>query len=98
MWHGISAYLLFVLLISLVWHAFSRRYVFSTVGAAALCSMLNLIHEAWLVDWQVNLGWGPPMFIVGWLLALPISALAGLPWLIYRSRREPSRNMRTISH
>ena len=44
-------------------------------------------HEAWLADWQVNIGWGPPMFVVGAILALPVCALAGLPFLGLRRLR-----------
>jgi len=38
-----------------------------------------------IVDWQVNIGWGPPMLIIGSLLVLPMSFVAGLPWLAFRS-------------
>ena len=87
MWHGVLEFLLFALLVASALHAISRRYVLCTIGGAVLCSVLNLVHEAWLADWQVNLAWGPPMFFVGAFLALPVCALAGIPWLVLRLRR-----------
>ncbi len=87
MWHGVSEYLLFVTMVALALHAVSGRYVACTVGGAAACSILNLVHEAWLANWQVNLGFGPPMFVAGTLLALPVCALAGLPIMGLRRLR-----------
>jgi hypothetical protein len=86
-WQGVPEYLLVVALVALFLHAMSGRYVACTVGGAAACSVLNLVHEAWLANWRVNLGWGPPMFVVGAVLALPVCALAGLPFLGLRRRR-----------
>ncbi len=88
MWHGVSEYLLFVALVSLALHSVSGKYVACTLGGAAACSILNLAHEAWLANWQINPGWGPPMFVVGAMLALPVSALAGLPLLGLRHLRK----------
>jgi hypothetical protein len=87
-WHGVSEFLLLALIVGAVLHALNRRYVLCTFGSAALCSMLNLVHEAWVANWQVNLGWGPPMFVIGALLALPICAVAGIPWLALRRWRK----------
>lgn len=84
MWYGVTEFLLCALFIGTIWHAFCRHYALCTFGGSALCSILNLVHEAWLVNWQVNVGWGPPMFVVGTLLALPVCALAGIPWLALR--------------
>jgi hypothetical protein len=83
-WHGVSEYLLFVAMAATAFHALSRRYLACTLGGAALCSVGNLVHEAWLADWQINIGWGPPMFMVGLFLAMPVCAVAGLPWLALR--------------
>lgn len=88
MWHGVPEYLLFATLVAFVLHAVSRRYVVCSLGGAAACSVLNLVHEAWLADWQVNPGWGPPMFLAGAVLALPVCCLAGLPFLGLRRLRK----------
>jgi hypothetical protein len=81
MWHGVPEYLLFVAVIALVLHAVSGQYLACTIGGAVACSILNLVHEAWIAGWQVNPGWAPPMFIVGVLLALPVCGVVGLPFL-----------------
>jgi hypothetical protein len=95
MWHGVGEYLLFATLVGLAVHAVSGRYTACTFVGAACCAVGNLVHEAWLVNWQVNIGWGPPMFVVGVLLALPVCALAGLPWLATRRlRRRPTKRCR----
>jgi len=87
MWHGVAEYLLFTTLVALGLHSVSGRYAACTAGGAAACSILNLIHEAWLSDWRVNIGWVPPMFIIGVVLALPVSALVGLPFVCRRRLR-----------
>jgi len=90
MWHGVGEYLLLVALVAFISHAIIRSYAACIFGVAALCSILNLLHEAWTANWQVNIGWGPPMFIVGFAMALPVCALVGFPWLALRRWR--SRN------
>jgi hypothetical protein len=84
MWWGVPEYLLFVAAIALALHAVSRNYLVSTIGGAAACSVLNLAHEAWLTGWRVNPGWAIPMFVVGLMLALPVSGSVGLPFLAIR--------------
>lgn len=91
MWHGVAEHLLFVVLVAFALHAVSDRFLVCAVGGAAVCSVLNLVHEAWLADWQVNLGWGSPMFVIGALLALPFCLLAGPPILGLRHRRSRKR-------
>lgn len=85
MWYGIEEYLLFALGLAVVAHALSRSYLLGAFGGAAACSMLNLVHEAWLADWQVNPGWAPPLFVAGFVLALPAFWAVGLPFLAARS-------------
>lgn len=82
MWHGVYEYLLFVAIVAFALPALSRRYLFCKLAGAPLCSALNLIHKSWLANWQVNLAWAPPMFLIGCLFALPVCVVAGLPWLI----------------
>ncbi len=84
MWNGIPEYLLFVALIAAVMHSVSRRYGLCIVVASVTTSGLSLLHEAWLVNWQVNLGWGPPMLVIGALLAIPVAAVTGLPFFLIR--------------
>jgi hypothetical protein len=90
MWHGVGAYLAVVAVVALVVHSFIRRFGVSCLAGAVLSSVLNLVHEAWLVGFKVNLGWGPPLFIVGVLLALPVCLVVGLPFLAIRASRRPS--------
>ena len=87
MWHGIVEYLLFSAVVTLALNSLRGGYAASTLGGAAASSLLNLLHEAWLADWRVNIGWGPPMFIIGFVLALPVCALVGLPFLRQRRLR-----------
>jgi hypothetical protein len=91
MWHGIPEYLAFAALVASLFHIASGRFVACTIAGAATCSILNLIHETWLAHGQVNLGWAPPMFIIGVIIALPACAAAGLPWMALRRRRKRTR-------
>ena len=81
MWQGVPEYLLLAAGVAFILHAVSGRYLACTFGGAAASSALNLVHEAWIANWVVNNGWGPPMFIVGVLLALPVCGMVGLPFL-----------------
>jgi hypothetical protein len=85
--HGVLEYLVASLLVSLAVHAVVHRYLIGIVAAPPVCSVLNLFDEAWVADWQVNLAWGPPMLIIGWLLATPTAVLTGLPWLVLEVRK-----------
>lgn len=80
-------YFLFVALVGVAVHAIGREYPACTVGTAVISSIFNLIHEAALAQWEVNPGWALPLFFVGLLYALPVSALVGLPFLALRRLR-----------
>lgn len=67
-------------------HGFVRRY-----GWAVLTSAIaNLVHEAFLHDFQVRPAdvffLIPMLFFRGMLLALPVAALVGLPFYVIRRR------------
>src|SRR5262249_53672952 len=70
--------------IGVVLHSFSRRFGVCCLGGAALCSALHLFYEAWSAGFRVNLGWGPPMFVLGFVVALPVCLVVGLPFRFAR--------------
>lgn len=82
--YGLSEYLLLVGIMSAAASLFARNYLVSSFATAGLASILNLLHEARLADFEVNIGWGPPMLMLGFVAALPISLIAGLPAYAYR--------------
>jgi hypothetical protein len=84
MWYGVREYVELVAVGSFVAHLLSRRYLVVCMVGPALCSVGNIIHESWLADFQVNLRWAPCMFVAGFMLALPVVAVVGLPFVCWR--------------
>jgi len=94
MWRGILEYAGLTAVMAIFAHAAVRRYFIACTVAAAGASFLNLLHETWLADFAVNLGWAPPMYLAGFLLAFPVAALVGLPFHVWRQKEGRCRNAR----
>ncbi|MDC0936727.1 hypothetical protein OAS39_10610 [Pirellulales bacterium] len=84
MWYGVGQYLCFAAVVSLVMHIGVRQYIIACVAIVVVSSLANMLHEAWLVDFDVNIGWAPFMFVAGVLLASPIACIVGLPFVYLR--------------
>lgn len=97
MWYGVSEYLIFVSIVASILHGVSSKYCVCTFGGAAVCSILNLVHETIVAGGHINIGWGPPMFVVGATLAFPVCALVGLPFFAVRRRWSRLRTPRNVS-
>jgi hypothetical protein len=54
--HGVPEYLAFVAIVAIVVHLAIRRWIVACAFGAVFCSVANLVHEAWLVNFKVNLG------------------------------------------
>jgi hypothetical protein len=89
MWNGFWAYLALAAAVGVVLHSFSGRFGACCLGGAALCSALKLLIEAWSTGFRVNLAWGPPMFVVGFVIALPVCLVVGFPFRFARWIRQP---------
>lgn len=90
MWYGVGEYFAVVAIAAFVVHLFIRAFGTSCLVGAALCSILNLLHErGWVACFDFNPGL-VPMFIGGAILALPVCAVAGLPFLVVRASRRPN--------
>ena len=85
MFYGIGSYVIAVSLLSAAFSVLLRNYLVSSFVTATIATVLNLLHESWLANFDVNLGWGPPMLVMGFLVGLPVALLAGLPMLAYRN-------------
>lgn len=92
MWHGVAEYLFVVAVIALVAHSLCRCYFACVMIASFICSIFNILHESWIANWQVNLGWGPFLLSAGFFLALPVTAAVGLPFLLFRRIRQRNSN------
>lgn len=88
MFYGLGEYLLLVGELSALLSCFLRNYVVSSISSASLASILNLMHEAWLADFEVNIGWGPPMLILGFVATLPVALIAAFPAFAFRRWRK----------
>jgi hypothetical protein len=84
MWHGVKEYVAIAAIVALILHALTRRYRAASLGGAVICSIGNIVGEAWQVSFEVNPGWAPFMFIAGLVLALPVCLVVGLPFLYWR--------------
>jgi hypothetical protein len=80
------------LVLSIVTHCFVRHYVPAVLISTATASLANIIHEAFLHDFQVRpvdlIYWIPMEFALGMLLALPVAALVGISFYFLRGRRK----------
>ena len=90
MFYGLSEYLLLVGIMSAAVSVFARNYLASSFATACLASILNLLHESWQADFDVNIGWGPPMLMLGFVAALPVALITAFPaCAIRRWRNSP---------
>jgi hypothetical protein len=65
MWHGVPEFLGFVAIVASLVHLAIRRWIVACAFWAMFCSVANLAHEAWLVNFKVNLGRAPVELIAG---------------------------------
>ena len=87
MWYGLGEYVAVSAGVAIVVHLACRRYLVASLAGAVVCSILNLIHESWAADFRVNPGWAPFLLTAGFLAAMPVCFLAGLPFLLIRRSR-----------
>jgi hypothetical protein len=71
----------------IVFHAFVRRFFFAALLAAATDSIVALIAILVLTRFHFQLGYAECVLIGGTILALPITALVGLPFWAFRLNR-----------
>jgi hypothetical protein len=65
MWHGVPEYLAVVAAVAVILHVLVRRWLAACAIGTVFCSTVNLVHEAWLVNFKVNIGWAPFEFVSG---------------------------------
>ena|SRR2546423_1691308 len=79
------------LALSLAAHWFVRRYCLAMLVSVAAASVANIIHEAFLHDFQIRPAditfWIPLELFQGMLFALPVAALVGIPFYVIRRRK-----------
>jgi hypothetical protein len=79
------------LALSLAAHWVVRRYWLAVLISVAAASVANIIHEAFLQDFQVRPAdiafWIPMEFFQGMVFALPVAAVVGIPFYVIRRRR-----------
>lgn len=96
-----AEYLAWVVFVSLLAHLVVRRYVPAALLAAALGCATWMARAAASIGFDVKPGWTAPLFLLGFLTALPVALLCGLPFLARRNsreRRESSPNTRSRPH
>ena|SRR5688572_22719380 len=79
------------LTLSLAAHWFVRRYWLAVFISVTAASLANIIHEAFLHDFQIRPAdvafWIPMKFFQGMVFALPVAAVVGIPFYVIRRRR-----------
>jgi hypothetical protein len=96
MWYGVTEYLAVTLVVAVIVHLVIRKYVVAGIATAMLSSIANLVHEAWIADFQVKPGWVLPLYIAGFVLALPASFLGGIPHLFWREYRRRAAVLKPV--
>lgn len=83
---------LLALVLSIAAHWFVRRYWWAVLIGTAACSLVNIVHEAFRHDFQVRpadvLFWIPMLFVEGMVLAFSIAALVGIPFYVFRRKKQ----------
>ncbi len=89
---GILIFVGLSIALSLAAHWLLRRYWLAVLISITACSLVNIVHEAGLHDFQIRPAdvafWIPMSFFQGMLIALPIAALVGIPFYVIRRRRQ----------
>jgi hypothetical protein len=88
-WHGFTEYVVVVVAVSVAAHSIWRHYVAVSVATPAFCSVLNLLDEIRRgggFDMSI-IGLGPLALVAATVVALPISFVVGLPFVLVRRRR-----------
>jgi hypothetical protein len=80
---GVTEYLWLSLGVGFLAHAPSRNFFKCAIAGSLISSILNLIHESWLANWEVNPGWLPALLILGMGIAFPACVVAGIPWIMF---------------
>ena len=79
------------LALSLAAHWFVRRYWLAVLISITAASVANIIHEAFLHDFQVRPAdvafWIPMEIFQGMVFALPVAAVVGIPFYVIRRRK-----------
>jgi len=79
------------LALSITAHWFMRRYWLAVLISVTAASVGNIIHEAFVHDFQVRPAdvafWIPMLLVQGMLFAWPLAALVGIPFHVIRRRR-----------
>ena len=79
------------LALSFAAHWFVRRYWLAVLITVTAASVANIIHEAFLHDFQVRPAdvalWIPIEFFQGMVFAVPVAVVVGIPFYVIRRRR-----------
>src|SRR5687767_13396228 len=88
---SVLIFLGFTLALSLATHWYVRRYWLAVLLSITAASIGNIIHEAFLHDFQVRpvdvAFWIPLEFFEGMVFALPVAAVVGIPFYVIHRRR-----------
>jgi hypothetical protein len=87
MWYSVAEYSAAVVVVAVIIHSVVRQFAVASVATAASSSIAYLIYGAWKADFQVKPGWVFPLFVAGFMFALPASFLGGIPHLLWRAHR-----------
>ena len=86
---AILALITFVLALAVHW--LLRRCWLAVLISITAASLANIIHEAFLHDFQVRPSdlafWIPMEFFQSMVFALPVAAVIGIPFYVIRRRR-----------
>ena len=88
MFTGVGPYLIIAAVVGVISHGLSQHFLAGSLMGAAASAALNLAHETYEAGGQLNLGWAPFLLVAAFVLALPATLAAGVPFLLIRHRRD----------
>lgn len=89
--NDIAWFALLACVIAATAHGMIRRYRFAVLVGAASMSLVNLGHELTRQNFTVRPAdlafWIPMLFLMGFLVTVPVTVLVGIPFQIVRRKR-----------
>jgi hypothetical protein len=65
MFHGLAAYSGLCAVAAITFHMIFHRYLATCLLGSIFVASVNLAHETWVADFQVNPGWAPAVVLMG---------------------------------
>ncbi len=99
--NGFTIYMLIAVVVSILFHAFCKKFILASILSAALCAIGNVVDETFRAarahpgTFEIRpndlVFWLPMDFLMGAVPALFVATITGLPFLFVRKSHADSQ-------